>query len=154
MELVAMSNGRKNADGAEHGGGGETAAGGRQIVQGPDRSGLPALERYARLVDAPGASKTVGVTEATRGCKHRCRHCPVVPVYQGRFDVIQREVVLADIAQQVAMGAEHITFGDPDFFNGPTHGMAVVEALHAAHPGLSYDVTIQVEHLLKQRRPL
>lgn len=154
QELVAVVNGLENADGPEPGGGRETADGGRQVFLVPDRSGLPALERYARLVDAPGASKTVGVTESTRGCKHRCRHCPVVPVYQGRFDVIQREVVLADIAQQVAMGAEHITFGDPDFFNGPAHGMAVVEALHTAHPGLSYDVTIKVEHLLKQRRHL
>ena len=28
----------------------------------------------------------------------------------------------------------HITFGDPDFFNGPTHALRIVEALHAAHP--------------------
>jgi hypothetical protein len=41
----------------------------------------------------------------------------VVPVYNGVFRIVQRDVVLADIRQQVAMGAEHITFGDPDFFN-------------------------------------
>lgn len=126
----------------------------RQQFRVPDRSGLPSPHRYARLVDVPGGSKVVGYTEATRGCKHSCRHCPIVPVYRGRFQAVQREVVLADIAGQVAMGAEHITFGDPDFFNGPTHGMAVVEALHAAHPALTYDVTIKVEHLLKQRRSL
>jgi hypothetical protein len=75
----------------------------------------------------------------------------VVPVYNGVFRIVQRDVVLADIRQQVAMGAEHITFGDPDFFNGPGHAMALVDALHAEFPGLTYDVTIKIEHLLKHR---
>jgi hypothetical protein len=60
-------------------------------------------------------------------------------------------VVLADVEAQVAAGARHITFGDPDFFNGPTHAMHVVESLHRAHPDVSWDVTIKVEHLLKHR---
>jgi hypothetical protein len=59
------------------------------------------------------------------------------------------EVVLADVDAQVGAGAQHITFGDPDFFNGPTHAMRVIDALHAAHPDVSYDVTIKVEHLLR-----
>jgi len=58
-------------------------------------------------------------------------------------------VVLADIRQQVAMGARHITFGDPDFLNGPSHALALVQALHDEFPTLTYDVTIKVEHLLK-----
>ncbi len=74
-----------------------------------------------------------------------------MPIYNGQFRVVQPEVVLADIDAQVAAGAEHITFGDPDFFNGPTHAMRIVEALHAAHPAVSYDVTIKVEHLLHHR---
>ena len=74
-----------------------------------------------------------------------------MPVYDGQFRVVQPDVVLADIDAQVAAGAEHITFGDPDFFNGPTHAMRIVEALHAAHPALTYDVTIKVEHLLQHR---
>src|SRR5207253_1855094 len=80
---------------------------------------------------------------------HVCRHCPVVPIYNGQFRVVQPDVVLADIDAQVRAGAEHITFGDPDFFNGPTHAMRVVDALHAAHPHVTYDVTIKVEHLLR-----
>lgn len=116
----------------------------------PLRSGLPPAEKYARL-QLGGASKRVGYTEASRGCKHLCRHCPVVPVYQGTFRVVQPEVVLADIRQQVAAGAEHITFGDPDFFNGPAHAMRIVEALHREWPGVSYDATIKIEHLLKHR---
>jgi radical SAM superfamily enzyme YgiQ (UPF0313 family) len=125
----------------------------RLKFQVPLRSGLPPLEEYARLQLA-GSSKLTGYTEASRGCKHLCRHCPVVPVYQGSFRVVQPEVVLADIRQQVAAGAEHISFGDPDFFNGPTHAMRIVEALHREWPSLTYDATIKIEHLLKQRELL
>lgn len=115
----------------------------------PDRSGLPALDRYAHLHDAHSEQRVVGYTEASRGCKYHCRHCPVVPVYEGRFFIVQPDVVLADIAQQVEAGAEHITFGDPDFFNAPRHAVSVVTALHERFPGLTYDVTIKVEHLVK-----
>ena len=117
----------------------------------PDRQGLPPLERYATLQMPDGSRRLVGSTEASRGCKHLCRHCPVVPVYEGQFRVLPLEVIAADIDAQVAAGARHITFGDPDFFNGPTHAMRVVEALHASHPDLGYDVTIKVEHLLARR---
>jgi radical SAM superfamily enzyme YgiQ (UPF0313 family) len=119
----------------------------------PDRTTLPVLSEYAGLV-SHGERKVVGYTEASRGCKHLCRHCPVVPVYEGRFRVVQRDVVLADVRQQVQAGARHITFGDPDFFNGPTHALAIVEALHAEFPAVTYDVTIKIEHLLKHREML
>lgn len=122
----------------------------RQQFEIPDRNGLPGLSNYARLRLPGGADRLVGYTEATRGCKHLCRHCPIVPVYGGRFRVVQRDVVLADIDRQVADGAEHITFGDPDFFNAPGHAINLVERLHARHPGLSYDATIKVEHLVAQ----
>jgi radical SAM superfamily enzyme YgiQ (UPF0313 family) len=115
----------------------------------PDRSGLPPLSRYAALHMPDGTRKVVGSTEASRGCKHLCRHCPVVPVYRGQFRVVQPDVVAADIAAQVAAGADHITFGDPDFFNGPTHAMRIVTAMHAAHPRVSFDVTVKIEHLLQ-----
>ncbi len=96
-----------------------------------------------------GSRRVVGYTEASRGCKHLCRHCPVVPVYSGQFRVVPHDVTLADVAAQVERGAEHITFGDPDFFNGPTHARRLVEALAARFPRLTYDVTIKVEHLLE-----
>ena len=115
----------------------------------PDRSTLLPLQRYAALQMPDGTRRVVGTTEATRGCKHLCRHCPIVPVYRGAFRVIADDVVLADVAAQVAAGAQHISFGDPDFFNGPTHARRIVERMAAAHPGLSYDVTIKIEHLLK-----
>lgn len=126
----------------------------RQPFLVPDRSGLPPLERYAFLCMPDGEQRIAGYVEASRGCKHRCRHCPVVPVYNGRFRTVPRDIVLADIHQQVAAGARHISFGDPDFFNGPTHAMRIVEELNAQFPELTYDVIIKVEHLLAHRRLL
>ena len=121
----------------------------RQQFQVPDRQGLPPLSSYAHLIIGPEERRVVGYTEASRGCKHVCRHCPIVPVYQGRFRIVQHDVVLQDIRQQVEAGAEHITFGDPDFFNGIGHAIPLVHALHQAFPQLTYDVTIKIEHLLR-----
>ncbi len=115
----------------------------------PDRSALPPLERYAHLTLPDGGTRVVGFAEGSRGCKHLCRHCPVVPVYDGRFRIVPPEVVLEDIRRQVAAGAAHISFGDPDFFNGPTHARRLVEALHREFPALTYDATIKVEHLIR-----
>jgi radical SAM superfamily enzyme YgiQ (UPF0313 family) len=114
----------------------------------PLRSSLPALSRYASLQKGD-QRVAVGYTEASRGCKHRCRHCPIVPVYNGLFRIVDRDVVMADVRQQVAAGAGHITFGDPDFFNGPRHAVQIIRALAAEFPALSYDVTIKVEHLIQ-----
>jgi len=122
----------------------------RLRFRAPDRSQLPALRRYASAV-IDGERRVAGYTEASRGCKHLCRHCPIVPVYQGAFRVVQPEIVLEDIRAQVAAGAQHITFGDPDFFNGLAHALRIVEALHAEFPSLTYDVTIKIEHLLRHR---
>jgi radical SAM superfamily enzyme YgiQ (UPF0313 family) len=126
----------------------------RQRFIVPDRSGLPPLAQYAQLVVPGGARRTVGYTESSRGCKHLCRHCPVVPVYQGKFRVVQREIVLEDIRRQVALGARHITFGDPDFFNGIGHAVALLRAFHGEFPDVTYDVTIKIEHLLEHSRQL
>jgi radical SAM superfamily enzyme YgiQ (UPF0313 family) len=117
----------------------------------PDRAGLPPLDRYASLQMPDGSRKIVGATDATRGCKHRCRHCPIVPVYDGQFRAVPVDVVLADIRAQVAQGATHISFGDPDFFNGPTHATRIIDALHQEFPHLTYDAIIKVEHLLAHR---
>lgn len=149
VELVAAA-GAAGASGAS----GASGALPRLAFIQPDRSGLPPLERYARLQMPDGSRKIVGATEATRGCKHRCRHCPIVPVYDGQFRVVPVDVVLADVRAQVAQGASHITFGDPDFFNGPTHARKLVEALHAECPSVTYDAIIKVEHLLQHRELL
>jgi radical SAM superfamily enzyme YgiQ (UPF0313 family) len=126
----------------------------RLKFQVPDRKGLPSLREYAHLVLPTGEHRVAGYTEASRGCKHLCRHCPVVPVYEGVFRIVDRDVVLADVRQQVGAGAQHITFGDPDFFNGIGHAIPLVESLHREFPNLSYDVTIKVEHLLQNAEML
>jgi radical SAM superfamily enzyme YgiQ (UPF0313 family) len=120
----------------------------RVMFRVPDRSSLLPLGRYASLQNGP-ERRLAGYTEASRGCKHRCRHCPIVPVYDGRFRVVPVPIVMADIKSQVAAGARHITFGDPDFFNGIGHATAVLEGFAAEFPGISYDVTIKIEHLLQ-----
>jgi radical SAM superfamily enzyme YgiQ (UPF0313 family) len=124
----------------------------------PARAGLPTLRNYAKLLrprpDGEPAEIAAGHVEATRGCKHLCLHCPIPPVYQGRFFAVPSAVVLADVAQQVAAGAQHITFGDPDFLNGPTHAVRIVQALHARYPALTFDFTAKVEHLLRHRHLL
>ena len=114
----------------------------------PDRSALPKLQRYAHLVLPDGSTRVAGFAEGSRGCKHLCRHCPVVPVYQGKFRIVPVDVVLEDIRQQVSEGATHISFGDPDFFNGPTHGLRLARALHAAFPHVTFDATIKIQHLI------
>ncbi len=116
----------------------------------PSRAGLPPAERYARLV-VDGEERTAAAVETSRGCLHICRHCPITPIYGGRFFVVPREVVLEDIRRLAAAGVRHISFADPDFLNGPGHSMAVVRAMHRAHPGLTFDATIKVEHLLARR---
>lgn len=121
----------------------------RQHFQLPDRQGLPPLSSYGHLMIGLEEKRVVGYTEASRGCKHLCKHCPIVPVYEGKFRIVQQDIILADIRQQVASGAAHITFGDPDFFNGIGHALPLVQALHEEFPQLTYDVTIKIEHLLR-----
>lgn len=122
----------------------------RPVLPVPDIRGLPPLDRYARYV-SKGVARLAGYVEASRGCRHTCQHCPIVPVYGGRFFVVPAEVVLAQVRQQVAAGAEHITFGDPDFLNGPGQARKVTRALHAEFPRLTFDFTTKVEHIIKHR---
>jgi radical SAM superfamily enzyme YgiQ (UPF0313 family) len=115
----------------------------------PSRGALPPLETYAQLEDN-GTRRVAGYAEASRGCLHQCTHCPIPPVYGGRFFVVPQEVVLEDVRRQVDAGATHITFGDPDFLNGPKHSLRVIRALHAEFPELTFDITAKIEHLLNR----
>jgi len=125
----------------------------RGAIPRPSRDGLPPLARYARL-ERDGTAFLAGSVEATRGCLHLCRHCPIPPVYEGRFFVVPKKIVLDDIAFLVDAGARHITFADADFLNGPGHVMPIVRAMHERFQNLTFDVTAKIEHLLKHRRLL
>jgi radical SAM superfamily enzyme YgiQ (UPF0313 family) len=122
----------------------------RLALVAPDRDGLPALDRYARL-RVGDEERVAGHVEATRGCKHLCRHCPIPPVYQGHFTAVPAELVVDDARRQIAAGARHIDFGDPDFLNGPGHAVRVARALHAEHPEVTFSFTAKVEHILNER---
>ncbi|HET6386742.1 MAG TPA: CUAEP/CCAEP-tail radical SAM protein, partial [Armatimonadota bacterium] len=115
----------------------------------PQRDLLPPLDRYAQL-DDNGVLRTAGYVEASRGCLHLCRHCPIPSVYGGRYFVAPREIVLEDVRRQAAAGAKHITFGDPDFLNGPQHSIRIVEEMHQEFPELTFDCTIKIEHVVER----
>jgi radical SAM superfamily enzyme YgiQ (UPF0313 family) len=121
---------------------------GRQQFLPPARHLLPPLERYARL-DLGLQQKLVGSVEASRGCAHRCLHCPITPVYEGRMRIIQEEVVLTDVRNLVVMGAEHISFYDPDFLNGVNHSMRIAHRMHDEFPRLTFDMTAKIEHIVE-----
>jgi radical SAM superfamily enzyme YgiQ (UPF0313 family) len=121
----------------------------RLVFPVPLRRGAPSLERYARLSLPDGSQKLVGAVESSRGCLHLCRHCPIPPVYHGRFFVVPKSTVLADVRQLVESGATHIDFVDADFLNGPGHALGLVRAMSEEFPALTFDFTAKVEHLVK-----
>lgn len=123
---------------------------GRSSFVVPDRSGLPDLSEYARL-ELGGRTVLAGAVEASHGCRHRCRHCPIPAVYDGRIRVVRRDEVLTDIDNLVAAGAGHVTFGDADFLNAPAHSLDILERAHTSHPEVTFDATIKVEHILNHR---
>jgi hypothetical protein len=120
---------------------------GRSGFATPARDLLPPLKSYARLV-LGDEERLAAAVEASHGCSHRCRHCPVPVVYNGRLRVVPEDLVVADVSQLVAMGARHVTFADPDFLNGPKHAVRVAQAVHSSFPDLSFDCTTKVEHIL------
>jgi radical SAM superfamily enzyme YgiQ (UPF0313 family) len=118
----------------------------RDLDLTPHRGRLLGNRHYVQVDDGHNR-RPVGYTVTTRGCKHTCRHCPLTPVYGGRFYAIPVDAVMADIDTLVDAGATHITFGDPDFLNGPGHARRIAAALHHRHPRITFDYTAKVEHL-------
>ena len=116
----------------------------------PSRNALPPLQHYAR-VEENGRTRLAGYVEASRGCLHKCLHCPIVPVYEGRFFIVPERSVLEDIRRQVRAGACHVTFGDPDFLNGPGHSLSIVRTMRREFPEVTFDFTAKIEHILKHR---
>jgi radical SAM superfamily enzyme YgiQ (UPF0313 family) len=126
---------------------------GRQQFLLPARQLLPPLERYSYL-EWGDVRKLTGYVEASRGCAHRCLHCPIPAVYEGRVRIVQEEVVLQDIAQLVKMGARHIDFGDPDFLNGVKHSLRIVRRMHEEFPDLTFNFTTKIEHIVQHEEAI
>jgi hypothetical protein len=70
-------------------------------------------------------------------------------VHDGRIRIVAVDTVLADVQQQVDQGARHVSFTDPDFFNGIHHARRVARAVHHHFPDLTFDCTVKVEHVLR-----
>ena len=114
----------------------------------PDRTILPSITDYSHIVD--GSNNLIaGSVETTYGCKHECTHCPVPIEFKGMFKTFGTEKIITDVTNQVEEGAKHISFNDPDFFNGPKHALKILQLLKEKHPSITYDSTIKVEHILK-----
>lgn len=116
----------------------------------PARHLLPPLGSYARFIDGEREVPAAGV-EASRGCNHTCRHCPVAAVYGGRSRAVRSEDVMADVAQAVEAGARHVSFVDPDFLNRPAHARAIAAAVARRFNSVTFDATVKVEHVLRHR---
>jgi hypothetical protein len=120
----------------------------RALDLAPRRSANERGDRYVRLrVD--GDQRPTGYVAATRGCRHTCRHCPIPAAYDGTFYALPVDRVIADIDASVQLGARHITFADADFLNGPAHALRIARELHRRHPGVTFDYTAKIEHLLR-----
>lgn len=113
----------------------------------PDRSRLPDHARYSRL-EWEGEARLAAAVEASHGCRHRCLHCPIPALYDGRIRLVGAGPVLADVDRLAGAGVRHVTFADPDFLNAPRYSIDLLREAHAAHPDLTFDVTAKVEHIL------
>ncbi len=156
LELARIHLGDKPVDSARNVGlypGDPSAAArrGGDLGFAPDRAGLAGVAHYVRLDDGAADLRNVGTTSTTRGCKHTCLHCPVTPVYNGRFFANPVDEVLADITALVESGVSHITFADPDFLNGPGHARRVACRMHGRFPGITFVYTARIDHLGRQR---
>ena len=117
----------------------------------PNRQIFPDISNYAHLVD--GSNNIIaGSVETTYGCKHSCTHCPVPISFNGTFKTYSLEKIISDVENQVNQGAKHISFNDPDFFNGPIHALKILESLNKKFPTITYDSTIKVEHIIKYKK--
>jgi len=122
----------------------------RQNFLVPERTSLPDLDVYAKVIHYD-SEKLTGYIETSRGCAHVCSHCPVTAVYKGKFRIIDEQSILLDVDNLINQGAEHITFGDPDFFNAPKHSLKIASLIKAKYPKITFDATIKVEHILEYK---
>jgi radical SAM superfamily enzyme YgiQ (UPF0313 family) len=122
-----------------------------------DRSAAPPLHKYPqphveKLLGATGI--TVGGVESTRGCHHKCTYCSVYATYDGKVIPIKDDIVIEDVRNLVALGMQHLTFTDAEFFNAKNQGLRLLRVLHAEFPDLTYDFTTRIDHILEHEEAL
>lgn len=115
-----------------------------------DRSVLVPLDSY-RSVNIEGTDRVTGYLETSVGCRHRCLHCPVAATWNGRIAINDAEAVIADGLAQIEAGAQHISFGDPDFLNAPRHSLKVLHALAHKAPWVTFDITTKISEILRHQ---
>ena len=96
----------------------------RMRFETPDRSGLPPLNALRQMFDG----KRIALPDIRRRAAAASISAATVrlfPFTTGRSAWSRLTSCWPTSRQQVESGAQHITFGDPDFFNGPTHGMRI-----------------------------
>ena len=116
----------------------------------PQRDPLPPLRRYAHLV-SQGQERLAGYVEATRGCRHLCRHCPIPAVYGGASSRSRSMWCWPTPASRSQPGRDTSPSATPTSSMAPRHALAVARGLHQEHPEVTFDATIKVEHILQQR---
>jgi hypothetical protein len=114
----------------------------------PRRDLLPPLQQYKSLT-LGSRSLVTGSLDTTVGCRHRCRHCPLPAIFNGRIQIHDLKAILDDVELLIDAGAEHLSFGDPDFLNAPAHSRKIVQEIHRQFPTLTFDATVKVEHIIK-----
>ncbi len=118
----------------------------------PDRTGLPPLARIRDAADArrraPHWSATPKRAAAAGICAGTVRSCRSTTGSSASCSPTSCSPT-SPRRSRPARGTSPSAI--PTSSTVPTHAMRIVDALHAAHPPVSYDVTIKVEHLLQHR---
>lgn len=113
----------------------------------PDRSSLPALDRYvyAEASKRIGPDTVMGNVESARGCRFACTYCSIFASNHKKVTVFDPEVTYQDIANLVHAGATHICFTDAEFFNAPANALDVARRMHREFPHLTFDFTTRAD---------
>ncbi|MFW8635312.1 arsinothricin biosynthesis radical SAM protein ArsL [Cribrihabitans pelagius] len=125
----------------------------RGTMAKPLRQAAPHLSKYPQphLTNLMGEEKIVGGLELTRGCHHKCTYCSVYSAYDGKVLLGDVDQIIEDIDVLVEQGMEHMTFIDAEFFNATRRSFDALARIHKRHPGLTFDFTTRVDHILENR---
>ena len=115
----------------------------------PARDLLPPLDRVRPPRCSTASSASSASVDASRGCAHRCRHCPVPVVYDGRVRSIdeRRGARRRRAAGRRRRAPHHVR--RPRL---PQRAAALAPRrarVHERFPDVTFDCTVKVEHVLR-----